>query len=93
MTDECPSSAFVEQLMLEATRLPNGPRADTLSDVRRQLLKIMPKLHDRLGCQLPATIVDGMLIQGALDQLSDEFRALPMVFWTVRFLLHLDAPL
>jgi putative transposase len=46
---------------LEAARLPNGPRADTLLDVRRQLPKVMPKLHDRLGCRLPATIVDGML--------------------------------
>jgi Na+-transporting NADH:ubiquinone oxidoreductase subunit NqrE len=78
--------------MLEAAGLPNGPRADTFLDVRRQLPKIMPKLHDRLGCLLPETIVDGALIWGALNQLSDEFRALPMVFWTVGFLLHLDAP-
>src|SRR5213082_2625479 len=56
--------------MSEATRLPNGPRADTLLDVRRQLPNIMPKLHDRLGCRLPAAIVDGMLVQRSLGQHS-----------------------
>jgi hypothetical protein len=78
--------------MLEAVRLPNGPRVNTLLDVARQLPKIMPKLHYRLEYRLPVMIVDGILTKGTLDQFSDEFRALSVVVWTVGFLLHLDAP-
>jgi hypothetical protein len=49
----------------------------------------MPKLHDSLGCLVPETLVDGALIWGALNQLSDEFRAAPVVFCGIGFLLHL----
>jgi hypothetical protein len=38
---------------------------------------------------MAAAAVGGALIKGPLNQLSDEFRALPVVFWIVGFLLHL----
>src|SRR4051812_47330367 len=74
--------------MLEAARLPTDPRGDAFLDVVRQLLKVMPKLHDRSGYHVPVAAVAGVLSHEALNQLSDEFRALPMVLRTVGLLLH-----
>jgi hypothetical protein len=48
----------------------------------------MPKLHDHFGRRSHVAIDDERLSSRALDQLSDEFRALPMMFRTVGLLLH-----
>ena len=52
----------------------------------------MPKLDDRSGCQMSAPSADGMLAEAALNELSDELRALSMVLGTFGLLLHLDPP-
>ena len=57
-TDECLGTAFVEQAMREAARRPAGPRGDALFDVLRQLLQVVPKLHNSSGRTLHVPIVD-----------------------------------
>lgn len=77
-------AVLVEQVMLEAARRLASPRGNALFDVLRQLLQVVPKLDDSSGCTLRIPIVDGWLTLGSLDQSSDEFRALSMVFRAVR---------
>ena len=89
-TDECLGTALVEQLMRKALLLPTGPRSDALLDVYRKISQVMPKLNNRSGRALCVSIVHGVLIALALNQLSDEFRALSMVPGAVGVMLHLS---
>jgi hypothetical protein len=90
MPDERFCSLPVEDAMREAARLLAVPRGDASLDVVWQLSEVMPELHDLSGWRRAAMIADRALTWGALNQLSDEFWALPVVFSTIWFLLHLE---
>ena len=82
-TDKRLGTPLVEQLMREAIRGPACPGGDALFYVSGQLSQVMPELNDSSGRTLHVLRLDRQPTGRSLDQPSDEFRTLSMVFLSV----------
>jgi hypothetical protein len=91
-TDKFSRTVLIEQSVGEALSLPMHPRGDTFLDVARQLTEVVPELQDRSLDVIGVSIGYRLQSELALNETSDEFRALQMVGRTVGFLLHPDPP-